>query len=214
VIWCMGFWSRGAQRRERCVTVQVRTGTGAWGFGRAERPGAWRGWVRSGGQRCAPAVLPWIGWPLPHLRTDILRTDMMLTAAVRDARRGAWGFARAFRIPGCSASGQASHADLASAPEISTDLGRRRRGVQVHGVLPATMRADMNWSRQRRCILTVHGVLPATRRIGAAWSSRCLAWWRIALFRRGGARRRDGLMRPGFATFHGSRRPWGDSRGP
>ena len=84
-------------------------------------------------------------------------------------RSGAWGFARAFHIPGCSAWGQASHADLDSAPDIGTDLGRRRRGVQVHGVLPATMRADMNWSRQRRCILTVHGVLPATKRIGAAW---------------------------------------------
>jgi hypothetical protein len=51
-------------------------------------------------------------------------------------RSGAWGFARAFRTLGCSAWGQASHADLAGAPDISTDLARRRWGVQVHGVLP------------------------------------------------------------------------------
>ena len=85
----------------------------------------------TGRQCCAPVVLLWIGWPLPHPRTDA-----MLTAAARGARPGAWGFARAFRIPGCSAWGQASHPDLAGAPDIGTDVGRRRRGVQVHGGLP------------------------------------------------------------------------------
>jgi hypothetical protein len=128
-------------------------------------------------------------------------------------RSGAWGVARAVRIPGCSAWGQALDADLDSALDIGTDLGRRRRGVQVHGVLPATMRADVNWSRHRRSILTVHGVLPAPSRIGATWSSRCLASWRIAMFRRGATSRRDGLLRTGFATLHGvsqavGRQPW------
>src|ERR1700722_5394909 len=102
---------------------------------------------------------------------------MMLTAAVRDARRGAWGFARAFRIPGCSASGQALHADLASAPEIGTDLGRRRRSVQVHGVLSerSTLLGAVPGGRHRMRTWTAHRTSARTW-AGGTGAFRCMGF--------------------------------------
>jgi len=164
VIWCMGFWSRSATGRiaglgatgrpvlrRRCTALHRAVPAAP-----AHRHDAYC--------RCARRSLWCMGFcpSIPHLGVQCLGAGVACGLGQRTGHRhgpglaaprrsGAWGFARAFRTPGCRAWERASRADLASAPDIGTDLGWRRGGGQVHGVLPerSALRGAVSGGRRR-----------------------------------------------------------------